>query len=495
MPSDHDGRTGARRAAYDRAVARSGRARAAARRRARRFGLLALFLVILPSALVLAAPVQASMTPAELDARRAARLAERQASRATRLAEHQAAREARQAIHQAEKEATQKAHTERWEARHPNANLAASCNQVTVSYRAFPDAPDNTVDQQLTINHDHSTRQHSKFVFDGPTGTAIIPLDGHAGRYQVDVAAKYTIDGEKLYFDWYRKVTCPPAPALMIEKLQRIAGGNPTFTPSPLTGEVGQTIEYEMIVKNTGNMPLTLGALNDAHCDAGTIAGGPGANPLAVGASTTFTCTHLLNTTDQAAGSYTNTASDTGTPVGEGSPVTGESNTVVVEVPGGGVLPETPVEQTPETPSTKTSSESPSSGVLASSTATPAGSSGLDGASPKTAVLASKAAIPALNGPHGCVRAAFKASVKSGGVKSVGFYMDKHKLKTMTAHSARHGRLTITVDPSKLSVGAHRLLAKITMVPTSAGAKARQATRSMNVVRCSSAVLTPHFTG
>ncbi len=484
MPNGHDGRTGARRAAYDRAVARRARARAAARRRVRRARLFALLLIVLPSALVLAAPVQASMTPAE-----------RQASRATRLAQHQAEREARQAMHQADREAAQQVRLERWESRHPNANVAVNCEQMTVSYRGFPDTPGNTVEQQLTINHDQSARQHSTFVFDGSTATSIIPLDGHAGRYQVDIWAEFTINGVKLHFDWYRKVTCPPAPALSIEKLQRIDGSNLGYTPSPLTGKVGQTVDYEMIVKNTGNTPLTLGALSDAHCDPGTIAGGPGANPLAIGASTTFTCTHLLNSADQAAGSYTNTASDTGTPVGEGSPVTGESNTVVVEVPGGGVLPEQPVEKTPETPSNKTNSQSPSSGVLASSTSTPAASSGLNGASPKTGVLASKSAIPALNGPHGCVRAAFKASVKSTGVKSVGFYMDKHKLKTMTAHSARHGRISITIDPTKLSVGAHRLLAKITMAPAAAGAKARQATRSMNVVRCSSAVLTPHFTG
>jgi hypothetical protein len=483
MPHGHHGRKGARRATYDRAVARRARACAASRRRARRARLLALLLIVLPGVLVLAAPVQASMTPAE-----------RQARRATRLAERQAQREARQAMHQADKEAAQKLRLERWEGRHPNANVTVNCEQMTVSYRGFPDAPGNTVDQQLTINHDHSTRQQSKFVFDGSTGTSSIPLDGHAGRYQVDIWGEFVINGVKLHFDWYRKVICPPAPALSIEKLQRIAGTNLTYTPSPLTGEVGQTVEYEMIVKNTGNTPLALSALNDAHCDPGTIAGGPGANPLAIGASTTFTCTHLLNTADQAAGSYTNIASDTGTPVGEGSPVSGESNTVVVEVPGGGVLPQPPVDKTPQTPSSKTNSQSPSSGVLASSTATPA-SGGLNGGSPKTGVLASKSAIPALNGPHGCVRAAFKASVKSAGVKSVGFYMDKHKLKSMTAHSARHGRITITVDPTKLSVGAHRLLAKITMVPAGAGAKARQATRSMNVVHCSSAVRTPHFTG
>ncbi|MHB8235697.1 MAG: DUF7507 domain-containing protein [Solirubrobacteraceae bacterium] len=453
--------------------------------------MLALLLVVLPSALALAAPVQASMTPGE--ARHAARQAVRAARRAAHQAEHQARHEAHQAVIQAAREARLQARKEHGELMHPNVSIEFSCNQVTWNYVGFPDAPGNTVVQQVTIDHDHSTRIHSTFTFDGPTGTAITPLDGHAGRYQVDAAGKFTIEGRKLQFDIYKKAKCPPAPAMTIEKLQRIAE-TATYTASPLTGEVGQTVEYEMIVKNTGNTPLTLGALSDPHCDPGTIAGGPGANPLALGASTTFTCTHLLNTNDQAAGSYTNTASDTATPVGEGSPVTSESNTVVVEVPGGQVLPEPPVEKTPETPSNKTSSQSPSSGVLASSTAT-SPSGGLNGASPKTGVLASRGAIPALNGPHGCVRAAFKASVKSAGVKSVGFYMDKRKLKSMTAHSARHGRISITIDPSKLSVGAHRLLAKITMVPISAGAKAKQATRSTNVVRCSSATVTPHFTG
>jgi hypothetical protein len=481
MPNGDDGRTEARRAAYARAVARRRRARAAARRRARRARLLALVLVILPSVLILAAPVQASMSPAE-----------REAQHATKLAERAARHEASKALQLAKKEAAQRAHAERWEVNHPNANVVATCDQLTVSYKAFPDTPGNTVGQMLTINHDHSTRQFSQFVFDGPTGTAIIPLDGHAGRYQVDLWARFTINGAQLHFDNYHKVVCPPAPAITIEKLQRIAGGDPTFTPTTLTGEPGQTVEYEMVVKNTGNIPVTLGALADPQCDAGTIAGGPGASPLAIGASTTFTCTHLLNTTDQAAGSYANTASDTATPVGEGSPVTETSNTVLVEVPGGGVLPETPIEKTPE--KSNGNSSSPGSGVLASSTAS-SPTSGLNGASPKSAVLASKAAIPALSGPHGCVRAAFRASVKSAGVKSVGFYMDKRKLKSMTARSARKGRLTITIDPTRLSIGAHRLTAQITMVPTSSGAKARHATRAMTVLRCSSAVLTPHFTG
>lgn len=467
MPIGHDGRMQARRRA---------RAPAVTRRQVRRRRLIALLLVLLPSLLVLAAPVQASLTPAERQARHAARLAERQARQ-----------EASRAAQQAKKQAAQQVRTEKWESKHPNVNAVISCDRLVVTYKAFPDAPGNTVDQTVTINHDHSNTQQSTFVFEGPTGTAIIPLDGHAGRYQVDLLGSFTIDGVKLHFDKYNKVTCPPAPSLSIEKLQRI-GPETAYTPSTLTGEVGQTVEYEMLVKNTGNLPLTLSALSDPHCDAGTIAGGPGGATLAIGESTTFTCTHLLTVADQAAGSYTNTASDTAT-TPEGSPVSGESNTVVVTVPGGGVQPEKtekPADKTGENPT-----GGPTSGVLALT-----GSSGVTGTSPKTGVLASKTtAIPSLSGPHGCVRSSFKASVRSAGVSSVGFYMDKRKLKSMSARSARKGRITITINPSTLSVGAHKLLAKITMVPSSSGAKARHATRSMTVLRCNSAVLTPRFTG
>lgn len=324
MPIGHDGRMQARRRA---------RARAVARRKMRRARLIALLLVLLPCALLLASTVSASASSESS-------LAERQARAAVKAAEHLARHEAKQAAIQAKREANLRARQERAELRHPNGSVVIGCNQVTWNYKGFPDAPGNTVAQQLTFDHDHSTRQSSTFTFDGPTGSTVTPLDGHAGRYQIDAWAVFTIDGVKLHFDIYKKVTCPPVPGLSIEKLQRI-GSETAYTPATLTGEVGQTVEYEMVVKNTGNTPLTLSALSDPHCDAGTIAGGPGAGTLAIGEASTFTCTHLLSTADQTAGSYTNTASDTGTPVGEGSPVTGESNTVVVNVPGGEVQPET----------------------------------------------------------------------------------------------------------------------------------------------------------
>jgi hypothetical protein len=266
-----------------------------------------------------------------------------------------------------------------------------------------------------------------------------------------------------------------PAPAFTIEKLQRI-GGEGSFTTSTLNGNVGQTVEYEIRVDNTGNVTLTMGSLEDSRCDAGTIAGGPIGGMLAAGATTGYSCKHVLSGSDQSAGSYSNTATLTGTPPqGEGDPVTHASNTVAVNIPpappsggGGG----------------SSSSSSPSGGAL-SSTVNQA----------QSGVLGfSSVAAPALKVPQGCVRRTFKASVKSAGVHSVTFYLDGRKLRTMTSHSAHKGVITIEIDPAKLKVGPHKLMARITIAAT-ASAKASHATRSVTVVRCRAALLTPKFTG
>src|SRR5207248_1473820 len=135
-------------------------------------------------------------------------------------------------------------------------------------------------------------------------------------------------------------VPTPAEPAFTIQKLQEIAGSGTGFTSSTLSGQVGQTVLYEIIVHNTGSTSLSFSALSDSHCDAATIAGGP-TGSLTAGASAIYTCAHLLTAADQSAGSYANTASDIATPpVGQGSPITHSSNTVLVNVP-------TPSEPTP----------------------------------------------------------------------------------------------------------------------------------------------------
>jgi uncharacterized repeat protein (TIGR01451 family) len=271
----------------------------------------------------------------------------------------------------------------------------------------------------------------------------------------------------------------PPTPALSLEKLQKIAGGASPYTSSTLTGGVGQTVDYEIVVKNTGNVALTLASFTDAGCDAGTISGGPIGGLLAAGASSSYTCTHVLSATDQAAGTYSNVVTLAGTPTeGDPAPVTSTSNTVITDVPA-----PTPQNKTPE-PATGSPSGSPSSGVLSSTVE-----------QSKSGVLPfSSGTIPALRGPEGCVRASFHVSIKSAGVASVTFYLDGHRLKTLTAKNAHKGLLTITIDAARLTVGAHKLLARITTTHT-ASTKAKQGSRSIMVLRCRSAVVTPKFTG
>ena len=52
-------------------------------------------------------------------------------------------------------------------------------------------------------------------------------------------------------------------PDFSIEKLQRISG---SFTKERLRGEIGQTVQYEVIVRNTGNTNLEIEGLRDANC-------------------------------------------------------------------------------------------------------------------------------------------------------------------------------------------------------------------------------------
>ncbi|HEY4812453.1 MAG TPA: hypothetical protein VIH71_15490 [Solirubrobacteraceae bacterium] len=268
-----------------------------------------------------------------------------------------------------------------------------------------------------------------------------------------------------------------PAPAFALEKLQQLAGAGGSYTSAQLSGAVGQTVDYEIIVKNDGNVPLTFSSFSDPQCDPGTIAGGPeGGAALPVGASTTYTCTHVLSAADGSAGSYTNTVTLTGDPPGgEGSPITSTSNTVVVAV-----------SPTANGNTLSSTSSAGATGVL-SSTSTQAPS--------KSGVLAfSSATLPKLTGPQGCVRHDFRVSLKSAGVASVTFYLDGHKLRTITSKNAHKGLLTLLINPDKLKVGPHKLKALITMKHTGS-TTAKQGTRTVRILRCGSAALTPKFTG
>jgi len=217
-------------------------------------------------------------------------------------------------------------------------------------------------------------------------------------------------------------VTVPPEPAFTLEKLQKLAGSAGGFTTGPVTGAIGQTVDYEIVVRNTGNEPLTLSSFADPRCDPGTLAGGPGETPLAPGLSTTYTCSHVLTGT----GSYFNEASVTGTPPGE-PPLTHTSNRVEALAPGPsvGAAPE----------KLKRSPELPRGGVLP--------------CAPASLVL---------RGASGPKRAVFAVQIGWKRIVQITLYLDRRTLKTLKLRPSQvQGKSTIRIDPRALSYGGHRV--------------------------------------
>jgi hypothetical protein len=128
-------------------------------------------------------------------------------------------------------------------------------------------------------------------------------------------------------------VQVAPAPGISLIKLER-DGSSGSFTHGPITGNVGDTINYQMTVINTGNTPLVI-TFSDPQCSstlsAPTVITGtfdPATNTLSSGGELRYTCSHVLTASD--APQFTNTASVSGQPP-SGPPVTA-SDTVVANV-------------------------------------------------------------------------------------------------------------------------------------------------------------------
>jgi uncharacterized repeat protein (TIGR01451 family) len=112
------------------------------------------------------------------------------------------------------------------------------------------------------------------------------------------------------------------SPAFTIEKLQKLEG-EPSYTEGELSGEVGQTVDYQVLVKNTGNVELTFTPLNDPGCENIAPAG---TQQVAPGATQTYTCKHK----GLAVGTYTNTASIEGNE-GAGNHTSNEVKATVIK--------------------------------------------------------------------------------------------------------------------------------------------------------------------
>jgi hypothetical protein len=229
-------------------------------------------------------------------------------------------------------------------------------------------------------------------------------------------------------------VEVPAERAFTIEKLQEITATIGGFTASQVTGAIGETVEYEIVVKNTGNEALKFSSFTDAHCDPGTIAGGPGETPVAPLSSTTYICSRVLT----SEGSYVNEASVAGAAPGE-SPLTHTSNPVEAIVPAG----HRPLTILPTIPGAGPGPAQPP---------------------PEGAVLPRcEASQPVLRGASGPKRGTFALQVSSSGIKRITFYLDGRKLRTMKASQAKAGKFTIKINPGKLSYAAHKVAIKTLM--------------------------------
>lgn len=236
--------------------------------------------------------------------------------------------------------------------------------------------------------------------------------------------------------------TTPPHPGFTVVKEQKLSDQPASaYTSAPIAASVGSTIDYEILVANTGDQPLALTTFSDPHCDAGTLNGPAGgldaSGDLAVGQTTTYTCMHKVAAVDVPA--FTNVAAVTATPPG-GPPIGPVQSSVVANIPQQAVEACTVTKATLH-------------------------SLGLNGNRP------------------------FIARVSGTQIKSVTFYLDGKKIKTLTAPNAAGG-YQVKVNPKKLRVGTHRLLARIVATcgaPQQASLPFRHAPARR--------VITPHFTG
>jgi hypothetical protein len=218
--------------------------------------------------------------------------------------------------------------------------------------------------------------------------------------------------------------------AFTIEKLQRIGAGT-SFTTATLTGSVGATIEYEIIVKNTGNASLKLSGFSDANCDPGTITGGPGEASLPIGASTTYTCTRRLG----SPGTYVNAATVTATAANE-TPMTLTSNKVEATVPS-----------------------SPGNGPE------------------KTGVLAvcESNIQPVLRGASGSQTGTFTVWVRSAGIARITFYLDGRRVRSFNQSQSRGGKFKLKLNARRFRYGVHHV--SIAATPVSANCASAASSR------------------
>ncbi len=209
-------------------------------------------------------------------------------------------------------------------------NIVFSCNTITFEYSGFPEVEKNTVNERLRA--DGVNQFVDKFEFNGSSGVNAVQMPAAlaAGMHKLSAEAHWNTNGvigESGKHKEHVKCGAEPKPSFTIQKLQQIAGSSSGWTATELNGKIGQTVDYQMTVSNTGNVAFTLTEFMDPNCDLGTQQGGPVGVSVAPGEKVVFTCSHLIT----GGGSYSNVASATAKYT-EGGSEAHKSNTVVVNV-------------------------------------------------------------------------------------------------------------------------------------------------------------------
>jgi hypothetical protein len=214
----------------------------------------------------------------------------------------------------------------------PKVKMEFTCKSVTFKFTGFPNVPNNKVVERIKL--DGVVIFKETLFFNGATFENTVNVTVPPGTHRLSGHAEFKhmngISGES---DHGVDITCSAEPEFTMQKSQKIDGSSEPFTTSPIVGHVGEQIDYQIVVTNTGNVSLKYSNFEDEKCDIGTIAGGPGESQVPPKGTTTYTCDHVLTFLDFVAGTYTNSAKVTGTPPeGQGGPVTHTSNTVEAEV-------------------------------------------------------------------------------------------------------------------------------------------------------------------
>lgn len=159
----------------------------------------------------------------------------------------------------------------------------------------------------------------------------VTQADVQAGVYKnVATTTGNPPTGDPVSDDDDETVTVPQNPAINIDK---------TVTSTNATYQLGDTVTYSLVTKNTGNVILTNVTVSDPtadstpDCNGSTAGTGQPIAALAPGESVTCTATHVVTASDVTAGSVVNVATSKGTPPRGTDVVSTDTATVpVIEV-------------------------------------------------------------------------------------------------------------------------------------------------------------------